>query len=141
MDANHTKIDLSAFHEIPPEPNRLNVPAISANSSGHISLNSKMRSKLEWKKVVFFTNLKADCILIKQYTDEEGYHVVPPKSAISASKVTQELVRRGVRLSARYVMHWDDEIQMWVGALDKSFKGNSAKKPKIKGTPNLKDLI
>lgn len=142
MNAAGVKIDLSDFHEILAEPNRWNVLAITANASGHISPNANMRNKLQWKEVVFSVNSTANQLLIKQHTNESNYSVVPPKSAIAASKITQELVRRGVRLPARYVMYWDDECQLWLGILDKaSVRGFKGKNRRKKNVPALKDLV
>lgn len=136
------EFDLSCFDVILPEPNRLNVLAIRANKSGRVSLNAKMRSELQWDKILFAANAKADRIYIKQYTNEERYYIVPAKSTIEASTFTRTIVKRGVRLPARYIMSWNNKCQIWVGILDRDFlKPPTLKKSGKDNLPPLKTLV
>lgn len=91
---------------------------------------------------MFMLHSREDIVVVKQSKSMERGYSIPKSYAVSASTFTRELVKRGVKLPARYIMSWNEDSGVWVGTRDKDFNNTPplarAKRRKV---PELKALV
>ncbi len=131
------KVNLSDFELVQPPQKNTGTLAINICTSGYVNLNGKLMQNVKSPKIALRVNQSGKEILLDE--QEELSFRLPKSGSVKAIDFTRDLVKKGIRLPARYSVSWSEELKMWHCLYVISF--NSNKKTKNLRKTGLQDMV
>ena len=116
---DHETLKFSDFIRLEGQKNRYDQMTISITEKGMLSLNSKLKDELAKEgghvQVNIFKTIDLKMIGIK--CDEDPQFKFPKTGSIKYPILLKEVQQKGYGIPAKYIVHWNKELDMWIGVL------------------------
>ena len=120
MNKGNLDISLEDFVELKCRPKAYDSLIITITDTGSLCMNGKLREKLKdtdgYVKVRIFKTEDLKLIAIRNEFEDEEFKF-PKNGVIKYPELLEELKFKGFLIPAKYVVEWNDNLNMWVGKL------------------------
>lgn len=120
MNKRDFDISLSDFVELKCRPRAYDSLIVTITDTGSLCLNGKLREKLQdtdgYVKVRIFNTEDLKFIAIRNGSEDEEFKF-PKNEVIKYPELLGELKGKGFLIPAKYIVEWNENLNMWVGKL------------------------
>lgn len=115
-------IHLEEFSIVLPPATRKKSLALSVMLDGTIRINGKLLQEMSAQYLFIRRHTDGKTILLQKTDQEEQAYMLPKTGTVKSDILQEELQQCNIPIPARYIVQWDDSINMWVGEYDPSHK-------------------